>query len=371
MNRLPDRGATLVHVAIMIAILVSFSSFSIDYGQFWVARRQAQNAADAGALAGAAARIYDDLSTTPSTTSGVVYHSVVNTVARNPIWGVAPPANTVAIDWTCPDGSTNCVGVSVFRDGTNNSTALPTYFLKLVNVSTQGVRAHAMAQTRAANATGCMRPWFLIDKFNDPDNNGWDAGDTYTPPGFRVPEDIGTQVTLHDNTSPSGYGQLDVGNGTSAIRNAIRHCVGNGVTYQIGQSLDTKPGNSGGQKHGIDDVLSWDPDASVNPVTHAVEDSCAPNCSCGGDSNCPYGGKISPRVMIVPICSPMEADCAAGGPNNGSITVTNFLAFFLDGYNSKGKLVIYATLIGSAGILTSGPQAPANGSFLRTSVLVR
>jgi Flp pilus assembly protein TadG len=376
MEKHSERGAILVHVALSIVALIGFSAFTIDYGQYFVSRRQAQNAADAGALAGAIARISNDTSNPPaSTTSGIVYDNVVGTVNRNLIWGAAPPANTVTLDWTCPQGTTNCVVVDVFRDGTNNSTPLTTFFLGLVNINTQGVRAHAVAELLGANATGCMRPWFLIDRYTDTNGDGdYDSGEPYTSPGYRVPDDIGTQVTLHENTSPSGYGQIDVGSGTSAIRDAIRHCA-NG-TYVIGQVVDTKPGNSGGQKHGIDDVLSWDPDATFNPSTGQVEDTCAPSCTCDGDPQCPYGGRISPRVIIVPVCDPTDpttgADCSAGGPNNGKITIGYFLSFWLDSYDDHGKIEIYATLMGTAGEMSKGgPAAPVNGSFLKVPVLVR
>ena len=103
-----ERGATLVHVGISMLGLIVFSGFVVDYGVLWQSRRQAQNAADAGALAGAVARINDDQSANPSTTSGMVYESIVSTVGFNPIWGLAPPPSTVTMDWNCPDGTTNC-----------------------------------------------------------------------------------------------------------------------------------------------------------------------------------------------------------------------------------------------------------------------
>jgi hypothetical protein len=72
----------------------------------------------------------------------------------------------------------------------------------------------------------------------------------------------------------------------------------------------------------------------------------------------------------VPVCSPLEADCANGGPNNGSITVTNILAFFLtQGYDDGD---IHAVLIATAGALTSNPSATTpNGSFLKVVQLIR
>ena len=48
-----ERGAIIIHVAIACLALIVFSAFVVDYGVMWVARTQAQAAADAGALAGA------------------------------------------------------------------------------------------------------------------------------------------------------------------------------------------------------------------------------------------------------------------------------------------------------------------------------
>src|SRR5213083_2374446 len=62
----PERGAILIQVAISILALTAFAAFVVDYGVLWVARGQAQNAADAGALAGAIAMSYDDTTYPPT-----------------------------------------------------------------------------------------------------------------------------------------------------------------------------------------------------------------------------------------------------------------------------------------------------------------
>ena len=46
-----DDGAILVHVAVGLLMLIGVSAFAIDFGLFWLGRSQAQNSADAGALA--------------------------------------------------------------------------------------------------------------------------------------------------------------------------------------------------------------------------------------------------------------------------------------------------------------------------------
>ena len=54
-----ERGAVLVHVTVAIIGLLAFSALVVDYGVMWIGRRQAQNAADAAALAGAISMAFD------------------------------------------------------------------------------------------------------------------------------------------------------------------------------------------------------------------------------------------------------------------------------------------------------------------------
>ena len=44
-----ETGAVLVHAALVLIGLMALSTFVVDYGVLWASRRQAQNAADAGA----------------------------------------------------------------------------------------------------------------------------------------------------------------------------------------------------------------------------------------------------------------------------------------------------------------------------------
>ena len=49
------RGAAMVFIAISLAVLFGFAALAIDLGMLFVAREDAQRAADASALAGASA----------------------------------------------------------------------------------------------------------------------------------------------------------------------------------------------------------------------------------------------------------------------------------------------------------------------------
>ena len=44
-----ERGAVLVQTGIALIGLLAMGTLSVDYGMLWVARRQAQNSADAAA----------------------------------------------------------------------------------------------------------------------------------------------------------------------------------------------------------------------------------------------------------------------------------------------------------------------------------
>ena len=54
-----ERGAVLIQVAVALLALLALSAFVFDYGVMWASRGQAQNSADAGALAGAISLAFD------------------------------------------------------------------------------------------------------------------------------------------------------------------------------------------------------------------------------------------------------------------------------------------------------------------------
>src|SRR5687768_3519119 len=104
-NRSSERGAMLVHVAIMLIAVMAVSAFAIDFGVFWVSRRAAQNSADAAAMAGAVAMAYDDA--TDLSDTGPAKRSAYAMSQENQVWGEAPNVE-ISTDITfpvCPDGS--------------------------------------------------------------------------------------------------------------------------------------------------------------------------------------------------------------------------------------------------------------------------
>jgi Flp pilus assembly protein TadG len=386
-----ERGAILILVAVTLAALMALGAFAVDYGILWMARAQAQNAADSGALAGAVALSLDD-KTWPIPAGGIAEQSATTAVALNPVMnvGAVPQVSSVCPPFAlyAAPNDTNCIRVDVYRNGQFASPQLPTYFANIFGVSSQGIRATATAKVDPANASGCERPWFIIDKYTDVNGNGrYDAGDIYNPPGYSVPADIGLPVDFYENTSPSGYGQIDIGNGANAIGDAIKYCH-QGAPFKIGDVVRTKPGaNVGQERGGVSEVLSWDPTAYYDSTTKTVQGGCSTTgtCSCPGGT-CPYGGTMSPRIVQAAICQPTTIatgsttpDCALGGPSNGTIEIYNILSFFLVGCdgnvntcpNGGGSPVINAILIGSSGILLPGGGGPPGGTFVTVVTLIQ
>jgi Flp pilus assembly protein TadG len=400
-----ERGVSLIIVAIMILVLTAMSSLVLDYGVVWLGRHQAQNAADAGALAGVQALAKDDSTWTAGAALNSVTDRSANGVAQvNKVLGATPGTEALAEcpTWMTAPANVNCVRVNVYRDGTHGSTAMPVFFATLLGQTSQNIRATATAQVMAANGSGCFRPWFIPDLYTDADGNGTynSPPDTYTSPGYDVdaapPQGIGSVVTFHSNGGPSSWGQLDVGSGGNAIRDSIRWCYSGDDDFFIGDTVATKPGATmGPEAQGINDLLTWDPDSGACSSWSAgcvhwdgskkeVLGGCsaAGNCSCGANP-CPYGAAQSPRIVQAAICNPTLAACNAGATGNSSITITNILSFYIVGCNSVpgtctlgggggggATLDINAILIGSAGEFRAGPTAPG-ASFVTVQMLVR
>jgi hypothetical protein len=386
-----ERGAMLVQVALSILTLTAFTVFVVDYGVVWVARGQAQNAADSGALAGAVARGLDDTAHPPATSLPRL--AAAGAAAANVVWGEEPVVGEPIFSWggqPCPPGiGGRCARVDVFRNAENNNP-LPVIFGRLLGIEEQGVRATATARTAVATTTNCLKPWGVADKWiewRDGDQarsapahwtpaenydrwaiqgNKYTAYenpiDVYTRPsttstgtGFTPAQDLGLQLVLSpgqddgNNTEfPGGFFvKLDLpcekGGGGACYKYNIPGC--NGIPYSIGDVLqvDNTPGSKiGPTDDGIQELLKKDPGA------HWVKDPPGGPWVPGQ----PLPGKVagsqyatSPRV--VPIGLIDIDDYLSTGPNGKTeVTLANIIGYFVEGTCSSlkgtGKLEAYS-----------------------------
>jgi hypothetical protein len=408
-----QRGAMLIYVAISILTLLGFTIFVCDYGVVWVSRAQAQNAADAGALGGALALAYDEPTDTPAP-GGIAETSARQAAQANLVWGTSAIPVVAAGAAACPAGvEGRCARVDVFRDGTNGSVALPAFFGPLLGVSSQRVRATATARVLYGNTTNCMRPWAVADKWNElraptTQFDRWERqtgsgqppplilspADEYIPPsadgpgsGYRLPNDLGVEVTLKNGNPSSGNDPITPGwflpvrlpdgtggftSGADDMREAIAACVGEPVS--IGQYLPLEDGAMiGPTSQGFDLLHGLDPSATWDASTRSVIQSCAP-ASCGS---------FSPRIVPLPVFDINDFQFhRAGGVNPGEsgpwshcpgggkcVKVVNILGFFADrmsGTDVIGQLLMYP------GPFVSGvPSVGGGAAWLVTISLVR
>ena len=168
-DRFGERGAALVQMTIAMLAITAFSTFVMDYGVFWVARRQAQNAADAGALAGAIAVAFGE---NPSPGGAAMLASQAAARA-NAVWGEPPSVLLGGLNGMSPDvrigpctatPTHQCVATDVFR-AVQRGNPLPTYFGRLAEIDTQDVQATATAEVMSANESSCVQHWGIADRY--------------------------------------------------------------------------------------------------------------------------------------------------------------------------------------------------------------
>lgn len=366
-----EKGAITIHVSIALIAMLAFAGFVIDNGVMLVSRRQAQVAADAGALAGAISLMNSPTAYTEATQAAQMYGS------QNVIWGQATAYGDIVVSplpFNCPDGVPACIRVDVHRgvvdrNGNAHTNTIPTLMTRIVGVNTQGVRATATAQVAAGNAVRCVKPWVVADRWTDNSGTGlntagWDqmdtfefGTDTYAGNGFSAATDIGLQLMLKGEGKDFSSGwhleiDLNGGNGGNVYRDEIAGCptwvpeVGlweaptpcnnNPDTDLVKGCANVKTGvKQGPTVQGVGDLVAMDSGAYWDTATNSVKGGCTDAGTCVN----PTGPPISPRIVPIALFDP--AAYAAGGfnGNGGMARLMNLLGFFVEGMCSD----VYAT----------------------------
>ena len=112
----------------------AFLTIVADFGLMWTARRQAQNSADSGAIAGATGLGYDD--PTDYSNSGAAKQNAYLATQTNFVWGQSPYVDIsshitfplVPAAYCDPDGDglSQCVHVEVFRNNDSMGATINT-----------------------------------------------------------------------------------------------------------------------------------------------------------------------------------------------------------------------------------------------------
>jgi hypothetical protein len=368
-----EHGAVIIQVAAALLGLMLFSAFVLDYGIMWAARAQAQNSADATALAGAISLSFD------GTTTQNVKARAIKVGQANGVWGQAPDIVQSDIQIiTCPPtpglpATDTCVKADVYRTAARLN-ALPTFFAQLAGITSQDTRATATARAIAANATNCLKPWAVADKWLEVNVPPWtqssqyqpSLGDVYTPPtadsygtGFTNkdasgnPVDYGYQIVLKLNNPGGGQAlssgwamELDLDNAaangggaayganivgctsdkvaiappgtTCTLVNTQAGCVDVRTGAQAGDNHNS-PGKPLGQLIGQDATATWSDGPSGDYHTGVVNSSQSPSA------------RIVPVAVFDTAQYQAAVDAGTYNGTNGIIRVVNILGFFVEG----------------------------------------
>ena len=375
--RRDERGMTFAFVAISLTAFLAASTLAVDVGMFMTARSQAQNAADAGALAGAIALAYDDFDNRSA--GGPAVRSAINTATENTV--IHDVVSVLPSDVTfplAPSGEANRVRVQVFRTA-ERTNSVGTLIGPLFGVPTIDIVATAVAEAAPANAMSCVKPFTIPDRWIENSNPPWTPSSTfdrydskgqllpnpdeYLPAGhdryagYDPMRDKGMELMIRagtsNNVAPSFYWSWKMPGGTGAdyYRENIANC--NDALFTAGAEMIQEPGNMvGPTMQGIDDLIAKDPDAYWDHSSNAVVSDMHP----------------SPRVFPIPLYDPAFYDENKQTGRNASLRMANWLGFFVErrvGNNVYGRITpIRGTIDEDAG------PAPA-GSFPRAIRLVQ
>ena len=340
-----ERGVSLIQVALAIAVLTGFSAFVVDHGVMLFARGQAQNVADAAAIAGVTARVMDEPGDADPAANGMTEKNILNSISQHAIFGGASGDIGKTWSWSCPTGITGwCVTVNVFRDGTNSSTTLPVFFGPLLGATSQKVRATATAVAVTANGTRCMKPWLIPDRWSEivAPGDEFNAGDYYEPPGASYPGSPGTGYTVTDIGTPV---VLKPGNPAQTISSSDFYEIETAQDYEesivncdieklVGQTVEALAGNR------------------VGPTNQGVDDLTA----------------NGPVNVVVGMFSPIEFEAMKRTSGSFTLHIVKLLGVRITGRNGNQ---IQGTISGAAGEATGGPAPAGTSSIVKAIQLVR
>jgi len=163
-NKKDERGVTIMIVGLLLFALIAMAALAIDVASLYVARGEAQRAADAAALGGAKAFVSSSFTsmpegwtraaiceTTSSASNGLVNQQAALIASSNLIAGQPGVLQRVQCNFDDSNNNTNPrVTVTVQRTGA------PTFFARIFNASIGPISATATAE--AYNMSGSDAP---------------------------------------------------------------------------------------------------------------------------------------------------------------------------------------------------------------------
>jgi Flp pilus assembly protein TadG len=365
-----ESGMSYVFIGMGMTAFLSASMLAIDVGMLMTARNQAQNAADAAALAGATALLYDNWNDRSPT--GPAVTSAIAAATSNKVMAGSVSVNPEDVEFpNDPSGEPNRVKVTVRRTAARGNP-VSTMIAKYFGTASADVGATATAEVSQANAMTCVKPFTVPDRWQEVGSPPWDSSDTYDAfdsrgrplanPDIYIPADkpgytgynqesmrgqiLTIRAATGSNITVSFYFSLALGKpvitGGAEYDWNIANC--NKTIYHWGDPLTQEPGAmSGPTISGAQLLIDQDPTAHWDTLTNKVQGSA-------------YGGK-SPRVFPIPLYDPIVYDSGKRNGRDADLVTANWIGFFLDHIEGNG---LVGRIIPISGIrdATAGPAPP-------------
>ena len=375
MNRLrhlrrDERGISLLYVTTGFLSFFAATALAVDVGMLVTARSQAQNAADAGALAGAIALALDDFD--DRTAAGPAVSAALSVAQENGVIGESVSIQPGDVTFpAAPNGQFNRVRATVYRNEARGNP-LSTFISAVFGMNVADMAATATAHAAPANAMTCVRPFTIPDKWEEHQDAEWTIDsvfrrytnkgalvpnpDVYYPPedeenyeGYDAVEDKGTKLILRagggNNIQPTFYYSWKMSDdiGGDFYRENIAGC--NHAVFAYESVMTQEPGNMVGPTvQGIQELMAKDPNAFW-------EDK--PGCNCVRTDHA-----RSPRIFPIPLYDPDLYDQGKINGRNATLIMRNWIGFFveeLDGNEVVGRITpILGTINPDAGPAPAG-----------------
>ena len=395
-----ERGVTLFMVAAALLGLLGISALAIDLVTLYVARNEAQRAADAAALAGAKAFADSGF------TSGLVPASVVqslataraiNVGAQNKVGGQPAFITSSDISFDFSNLENPRITVMVQRIAARGTPgqpggAMPTIFAKALGFLSADVSAMATAEayngsggpTGPPVCAGCVKPVVLPNC--DPGHTGpipsafcLGSAEFVNPacltnpsfPGICNPGPIsqggviGMEMVIRPGLpsgapAPSQYYSLAIGApGANQFRANIQTC--NTSQFACGNILDLETGDMRGPlRQGFMNLIH-------QPGQDTIDTSLGPPFPITGGNNNPnpaLRGQLittSDSIVTIPLYDG-HALCPGGGkPCGASVMIVGYLQMFIKQVSGNANVTAVILNVSGCGTL-GGTCSPGSGS---------
>jgi hypothetical protein len=361
-----ERGMSFAFVGIGLMTFMAATTLAIDVGMFMTARTQAQTSADAGALAGVTALVFNNWN--DRTAGGPAVQSSMSAASQNTVMNgvvsVEPSDVTFPND---PFGQPNRVRVNVYRTA-GRTNPVTTLLGSLLGMSTIDIAATATAEAAPAGGMTCVKPFIIPDKWTELTSPPWNMNtstydhydshgnelnphDVYDPHGGYSMADKGTLLILRagsgNNIEPTFYYSWNMPGNTQGVIGAdwyeenIANC--NTSVIETGEIAIQEPGNMMGPTiAGLQALMDRDPGARWDYSNNTYVSSMNP----------------SPRVFPIPLYDPEEYALGKKTGRNATLHVAGFLGFFLENISGNEAYGRIFPITGVSAATSPTPTAP-------------